>query len=690
MPGQPVKIGPFTGGLNNVSLSGEAKDTEVVELVNFELALDTSLVSRPPLEVVNGTSSNLANQWDVLGIYRITNVNWYVVVNAPTGATTYEVRAYSNGDFTSAPTVIKTTTGLNNKIVSFVQYNDWVYFNVNTGASDTGFRWKVGTLTAIATMPRGNVMISWEDRIWITADGTGATGNYVWFSTVDSTGPKPDTWNTAVDFFNADPGSGGLNTAMLPLTNALLIFKEDATYRFSFPTAPKNGDLSNVSRAIGAASKNCVIAFESYAYVYDQGKIYELINNKFTQINMNVDFKNSATGTVDSLATDVDLSLINRRLMVRYFNTLFVYAVDTRTWSQWQSINGTPGKFIEQPGDSTSAASSKYVAASRGVMQNVGVNRIKDPQFLDSGINNKRLAVPGSIGGATIANSVATITKTGAGFPEFALSEDGTVGNYTVPVAPFQRWTITATTSTSVTATNKFILNFNFKYRDGTTSVTAVNILAADVPSLSEEILIPANAVLMSVSFATSATATVGQAFTISSPLLVRSNVAAPVALLRMADEYANSTAIELIECSVRTKSYDYQANSVFKRLFLWGLDVKTPRPISMSAMPLGKKRSVTWDDLESYTWDQLEAGTWDNPLSYLNVSNTIVDMASDLADVSENGRFFVKAGKSIKFRQIQYAVAMTTLGNADTGPAKLFSLTTYTKASELVVAKAT
>jgi hypothetical protein len=157
-----------------------------------------------------------------------------------------------------------------------------------------------------------------------------------------------------------------------------------------------------------------------------------------------------------------------------------------------------------------------------------------------------------------------------------------------------------------------------------------------------------------------------------------------------MFDEYQNTTSVEFIECWMRSKAYDYQANSVFKRLFLWGLDVKTVRPIEMYAIPLGKRNSVTWDELESYTWDQLEAGTFDNPLSWLGVSNTVVDVLTDSVDVSENGRFFIKALKALRFRQIQYAVKMTTLGNADTGPLKLFSITSYTKTSQMVVEKAT
>jgi hypothetical protein len=599
------------------------------------------------------------------------------------------VKAFALGDPASS-TLIKTTTGLNNKIVSFVQYNDFCYFNVDIGASDTGFKWKSGgSVTAIATMPKGKVMVCWKDRLWVTGTNQGTDGNYVWFSTVDGTGPHPDTWNTSVDFFNTDPGFGGLNTALLPLVNSILIFKSDATYRFDFATAPKNGQIVKLSGQVGASGANAVVGFENYCYIYDQGRVYELINQKFSQINLNVSFRTSEDSP-DASAPNVDMSVVNRRLVIRYFNTLYIYSVDTRTWSQWKSEGGTPGEFVELPADSASSNPSTYIAASRGVTQLSGDNRFVDPSFIDATVNSARLAGPNSNGSATLASGVFTITKTGAGFPELFLSKTGVITDYGIPVAPNQQFTLTATVSSTESGTNKFEVHYNFLLRSGATSTTTVNILAADVPNLSDTVTIPADAFLMNVSFKIAAASSVGTVITLTNPNIIRANVASPVSLMRLVDMYQNTTPVEYIECTVRTKAYDYQANSVFKRLFLWGLDVKTNRPIEMQAIPLGKRRPVTWDDLEVYTWDQLEAGTWDAPLSWLGFSTTIVDTSGDISDISENGRFFVKALKSLRFRQIQYAVKMTTLGNQDTGPAKLFSLTSYTKAGEMVVAKAT
>jgi hypothetical protein len=692
MPGKPIKIGPFVGGLNNISTAGESKDNEVVEMVNYEVGLDTALASRPPIEVVNGTALTLANQWDVLGIYRINTGNWYVIVNVPTGATTYDIKGFPLGDFTSiSPLSIKTTTGLNNKVVSFVQYNDWCYFNVAVGATDTGFRYKIGSgAVSLAAMPRGNAMVSWEDRLWISATGDNTTGNYVYFSTVDGTGPHPETWNTSVDFFNTDPGSGGLNTALLPLTSALLIFKEDATYRFTFPTAPKNGDLSNISRQIGAAGPTSVCAFENYSFIYDQGKVYELINTKFTQLNRNVDFGKGVGDTVDALAPGVDMSIVSRRILIRYYNRMFAYGIDTQTWSEWTSVSGSPSKFIELPADSASANPSVYLAASRGSTQSVGVNQIDDPNFSDASKNIGRLTQANLNGSGVINASVATITKTGAGFPTLYLNETGGTADFDIPVSPGQRWTITATISSTTTVTDKARVIYTFLNRDGSTTQTISNITSLNVPNLSQPITIPANAILMNIQFGVSATASVGDVVTLTNPVFIRTNQSSPVSLMRLIDQYQNTTAVEYINCWVKTKAYDYSANTVFKRLFLWALDVKTPRAIEMQAIPLGKKTTVTWDDLEMYSWDQLEAGTWDNPLKWKNISTTVIDNTEGLIDISDNGRFVVKAEKSLRFRQIQYAVKMSTLGNADSGPAKLFSLTSYTRAGEMVVEKAT
>ena len=689
MPGKPIKVGPFIGGLNNVSTAGESSDDEVVELVNFDLALDTSLVSRPPFEITMPISTE--NNWIIHGVYRITADDWYVIASQPsTNANQWFLGAWALGDMTSGRVSIKTLTGTNNVITGYVQYNDWCYFSVGNGSSIAGFRWKKDTAAAdITTMPKGSVLVSWRDRLWVTGSQTGATGNYVWFSTVDASGPKPNTWNVSVDFFNVDPGSGGLNTAMLPLTNSLLIFKEDATYRFSFPNAPKQGEISSISRQIGAAGPNSVAAFENYAFIYDQGRVYELMNTKFSQLNINVDFGKTAADSVDSTAPGVDMSIVSRRLIIRYYTNIFAYAIDTKTWSQWHSYTGTPGMFIELPGDSNSAQPSIFLAGLAGVTQLAGSNRIFDPGFQDKDLNAIR-SNPTKPGTIVIEEGSATITSEGPDNTFMYLTRTGTA-EFDIPVSSQQVLTISIFVSafTKVVPTDSIIGYIHYNKLDGTNVGDHFNIPGELTIGLNtfNNITVPSGAYLASIQIGVFST---GMSVTFSNPSLKLKTGRSPAGIVKFIDGYQDVTSREFIKAVVKTKAYDYQANSVFKRLFLWGVDVVTPREMVLKAIPLGKIQQVTWKDMQAYTWGKLNAGIWRNPLSWRGTSTTITDITGPFVEVSENGRFFVQSPKSLRFRQIQYSVELSTLGNRETGPAKLFSITTYTDTKAKVVDKAT
>lgn len=295
-----VQIGPLIGGLNNVSKAGESRDSEVIDLVNMEVTLDQALTSRPAIETIAGTTLPSTNTitWDVLGIYRITNDEWYLIVSVPKDGTTNvntTVKAYLKGIIGSGETVftIKESTGINNRVAAMVQFNDRLYFCTPFGATETGFSWKKGDSvggTAIPSMPNGNVMITWKTRIWIAGTGESSLGDQVRFSAIDGTGPHPETWN-ASDQFKVEPGSGGFITAMIPSFNNLIIFKNDGTWRFNYASDPAGGIVDKISGAVGCASKFAVVDFENYLYVYDQGRVYELVNSGFTQVNRFVTFE---------------------------------------------------------------------------------------------------------------------------------------------------------------------------------------------------------------------------------------------------------------------------------------------------------------------------------------------------------------------------------------------------------------
>lgn len=684
---QAIQVGPFTGGLNNISLAGEARDSEVVDLVNLEVSVDTSLTSRPPIEAIAGSTLPTTNTigWDVLGVYRVSTAEWYLIVTVPKDGTTNvdtTVKAYLNGivGVGETITIIKQCTGIANRVTSMVQFKDKLFFNVDATATDRGFWWQKGAAlggTTVAAMPRGNVMISWKTRLWVSGTGLAADGDRVWFSTINSSGPLPDTWG-ANDYFDTAPGEGGFITAMVPSFNNLIIFKNDGTWRFSFPSQPAKGVVDKISGDVGCAGKNAVVDFENYMYVYDQGRVYELVNSNFSQLNRFVNFTED-TLSVDSVATGVELSVVNRRLLVRYFNNIYCFTIDSKAWSQWRTYAGTPGKFINLPSDSNSAVPSTYVAATRGTTQSASSNFIQDADFSETVMNAARAAITG--GTVAYAGANATITSPST-VARMYLNTTGSPTEYDVPVSTSQILTV-KNTVTARSGTSRFKLTW--LYANGSTTESTTSNFATAANSF--DVTVPAGAILCNLSVEQ----TIAGFVTFTAPEFVRKATTSPKNLMRVIDQYKDqAAAIEYIDCYFQTKSYDYKTPGSFKRLYWAGIDIKTTREVKTEVRPVSKAVPITWGQLDNYTWNQLEQGVWENPLSWLNVSTAVFNILDADEVMSENGRYFKKLGKSLRFRQISYIIRMSSFGTLKTGPVKFFSLTTFIATKQDVVDSST
>src|SRR5882672_8685028 len=116
MAATPVRLGPFTGGINTYSDAAALADDELVDAVNVDLDLDGSLRCRPPITSVEGPGAWGANNVYLLGFFSF-----------PTG--NYLLASTSDGIYfklgAGAWTKIAGTDTLTS--VSAVQYADFVF-----------------------------------------------------------------------------------------------------------------------------------------------------------------------------------------------------------------------------------------------------------------------------------------------------------------------------------------------------------------------------------------------------------------------------------------------------------------------------------------------------------------------------------------------------------------------------------
>lgn len=136
----------------------------------------------------------------------------------------------------------------------------------------------------------------------------------------------------------------------------------------------------------------------------------------------------------------------------------------------------------------------------------------------------------------------------------------------------------------------------------------------------------------------------------------------------------------EQMTCVLQTKNYSYEASSVYKRLFWWGVDAVFRGEVRALVTPITFNYQVTWGQLLGYTWGDLLNFTWSRPISSTLSVETVRDSSG-----SGSMRKFVKFLKGMRFRQVFYRVSFDTDGSIDTAPVRVFTIMSYVKAKERV-----
>lgn len=128
----------------------------------------------------------------------------------------------------------------------------------------------------------------------------------------------------------------------------------------------------------------------------------------------------------------------------------------------------------------------------------------------------------------------------------------------------------------------------------------------------------------------------------------------------------------EEFECIMKTKIFDFDTPTEWKRLYWWSADVSTNGPVIGKMVPIGiPPINPTWDQLDQYNWDYFESLTWDTLFS----PDITVTTNQAVAGTGPQ-RVALKMDKSARFRRASFELYLTCDGTSETAPAQIFSLT--------------
>lgn len=328
--GPRLKLGPFTGGLHNSSGNGEyIDDAELFELVNLEVDTDGSLVNRPEIFDFAVTGVDMTNA-TLIGTYLPTDGRQFIVANCPVTGKVSLINA-STGALVLATTLT---------VESFccIQYANklWVIPS-NTSPNSGGFfdvpTPSTVTWTATASIPKGEAVTLYRERIWVSC-GLGATTNTsrFFFSAVGD----PTVWN-GTDFIDVVPGNGQKLVSLVRLGNDLVLFKEHSTHRFTYTVDPRKAELTEVDSSVGVPALNCIVVYDNNTiYVLHDNSVYEMFQYTYTRISELISM--TQVSDLSLYAKDqYGLTLHRDRLFVRYYKNLYVYALKVKRWSTWET-----------------------------------------------------------------------------------------------------------------------------------------------------------------------------------------------------------------------------------------------------------------------------------------------------------------------------------------------------------------
>lgn len=709
--GQPLRLGPFIGGLNIGSDVTAIADAELAMCNNFELDIDGSLVSRTPFQEVVGHDS-WTERIVCLCEAIFSGTNYVIGSNA--NGTYY----FANGTWTLITSTFRAGAAL--------QYANVVYMVPYPGSANPGGKWDpVGNFVALAVIPQGQSAVIHKERLFVTP-GIDATTNV---SRLKFSDPGNfESWNAA-NFIDIGQGDGTNLVDQTVYRDNLLLFKNQQTYVLSYDVNPSDAVVRKISSTIGVDKQFNVVNYENQVYIFNRGWMYEVVNLDFSRINIKVPFVYDPTSPSAFAKENVFLSLVQDRLVVRYYKKIYVYGLRTRTWTEWSSTrdnlhffgpivtthpsNGineyyagsclSAGrnvvKFINWPTatnteQTLSPPRNIYDKFARTVSNGWGTSDTGQVWTVSGGNGTSDFSVNGTQGQITV-NSVNN-NRTATFDPSVAIKDTDILLSVSCPVAitsnPAGGWA-TANIRTRAQANgdtyfariafkeggtigidmNKFVGGVTTNLGGGDIGAFTVNTaytarFQVSGSTLRVKLWNSANpepfAWLMTVN--DSVISTAGQNSIYCNTLTGNTNTSITFSFTNWYVGNAADTTTNIV-CKARTKNLDMSVSNRMKRLYWWGADVTASTQVTGIATPIMISYIPTWDALKNNAWNSLN--TWVQPLL------TPASVTDIVATSTGTARRFIKFLKALRYRQINFEIDIVTTGTTADGPARLFTI---------------
>lgn len=261
-------------GLNLRETANAISDTELTDVVNFNLTDGGELVKRTGFTTKHAGATLGAFPVKMLGFFNTTAVQQFI---ARAGTNLYQ----------SSDTITWTLIagGPWGNIEHGVQYTDKFYM---VRRDSTIVQWDGTTATAIAGTPSGSFCRVFKDRLFVVNSyGTGAASSRVYFSEpFDFTA----TGWPATNYIGVNEGDGDFLVALVNVQDYLIVFKTGGMWIVYIQGAFANGAwiLRPFNSEVGCISKSTIVLYEGLLFFLSSRGVYQTDGNTVKSISNSI------------------------------------------------------------------------------------------------------------------------------------------------------------------------------------------------------------------------------------------------------------------------------------------------------------------------------------------------------------------------------------------------------------------